>query len=267
MANSVMPIPERSAEGNELLELQRTLYASKNPTRRWLHNRRRAWIEEAIRSHSLHGAGSSIEIGPGSGIYLPLLAECFGEVTAVDVEEAFLDNASVYSREYARVTCLLDDITRSSLPSESFDLVLCSEVIEHISDAEAALHTMRRILRRDGVLILSTPHRYSPLELCSRIAYIPGIIELVRRVYREPVLDAGHINLMSGRTLQRLIAGAGFTIVRQESFGCYLPLVAEFCGQAGLALEQGLERLIAGSCLEELLWTQAYILAPENELT
>lgn len=250
---------------SELLALQRTLYASRNPTRRWLHNRRRAWIEAAVRSHSLQGAGCAIEIGPGSGLYLPVLSECFGEVTAVDVEESFLANASLCSREYSQVRCLQDDITRTSLPPDSFDMVLCTEVIEHIDDAEAALRNMRRILRKNGVLILSTPHRYSPLELCSKIAYLPGVIDLVRKVYHEPILDSGHISLMTGRSLRSLIARTGFSIVRQESFGCYLPLVAEFCGQAGLALEQRLESLIAGSWLEEFLWTQAYILSPGYE--
>jgi len=267
MTHDMTAITDHPAAVNELLALQRTLYASKNPTRRWLHNRRREWIEGAICSHSVHGAGSAIEIGPGSGIYLPILSECFGEVTAVDVEAAFLDNAAMFSEEYTRVHCLLDDITKTSLPPDSFDLVLCTEVIEHIGDAEAALCNMRRILKKDGVLILSTPHRYSPLELCSKIAYLPGIIDLIKMVYREPILEAGHINLMSGRTLQRLIAKTGFTIVKQESFGCYLPLLAEFCGQAGLAIEQKLETLIAGSCMEEILWTQAYILSPGNETT
>ena len=262
MAHEVTEQPGRPTGNSDLLELQRTLYASKNPTRCWLHNRRRDWIETAIRGCSLKVAGSALEIGPGSGLYLPILSECFGAVTAIDVEETFLQNAARFSHDYDQVHCLLDDITKTALPPESFDLVLCTEVIEHIGDAEAALRNMRRILKKDGILVLSTPHRYSPLELCSKIAYLPLVIDLVRKVYGEAILDAGHINLTSGRSLRRLITATGFRIVRQEAFGCYLPLVAEFCGQTGLALEQKLESIIAGSCLEELLWTQAYILSP-----
>ena len=35
--------------------------------------------------------------------------------------------------------------------------------------------------------------------------------------------------------------------------------------QAGLAFEQRLESFIAGSCLEEILWTQTYILSPGHD--
>ena len=74
----------------ELLALQDTLYASRNPTRRWLHAERRAWVEDALRRA---GGRRVVEVGPGSGIYLPLLTSLFDEVTAVDVEEAFLARA------------------------------------------------------------------------------------------------------------------------------------------------------------------------------
>lgn len=252
--------PGGIGEHDELLDLQRTLYASKNPTRRWLHNRRREWVEQAIWSHATKSMGTALEIGPGSGLYLPLLSKCFDKIVATDVEDSFLHNASLFSNEYERVCCIRDDITETTLPPGSFDLILCSEVIEHIEDAEAALRNMRMILKNDGVLILSTPHKYCPLEICSKIAYLPGIINLVRAVYREPILDAGHINLMTGRSLQLLLKKTGFTILRHEAFGCYIPLLAEFFGTAGLRIEQKIERSIAGTPLDGLLWTQAYIL-------
>lgn len=247
---------------SELLSLQQTLYASKNPTRRWLHNQRREWVEQAIRSYAKKSMGTALEIGPGSGVYLPLLSECFENVVASDVEETFLQNASMFSSEYESVSCIRDNITSTTLPPATFDLVLCSEVIEHIEDAEAALRNMRMILKKDGVLILSTPYKYCPLEMCSRVAYLPGIIKLVRLVYQEPIMDAGHINLKTGRALQRLLEKTGFTIQRHEAFGCYIPLLAEFLGSAGLSIEQRIERSIAGTRLEGLLWTQAYILTP-----
>lgn len=249
-------------DGNDLLLLQKTLYASKNPTRRWLHNRRREWVEHAIRDHAKNGTGTALEIGPGSGLYLPLLSECFEKVVAIDVEESFLQNALLCSNEYEHVYCVRDDITATALPSAAFDLILCSEVIEHIEDSESALRNMRRLLKKDGILVLTTPHKYCPLELCSRIAYLPGIIDLVRRVYREPILDAGHINLMTGHRLQQLLEKTGFTVKSQEAFGCYIPLVAEFFGSFGLAAEQKIEKMLSKTRLQGLLWTQAYILTP-----
>jgi len=61
----------------EPLELQETIYSSKNLTHRWLHQTRRDRIEQKLRS--LADAERSLEIGPGSGIYLPLVAEFCGQ--------------------------------------------------------------------------------------------------------------------------------------------------------------------------------------------
>lgn len=52
---------------------------------------------------------------------------------------------------------LVSDITHIPVENESFDVVLCSEVLEHIPDPTKALDEFRRILKFDGVLILTAP--------------------------------------------------------------------------------------------------------------
>jgi hypothetical protein len=67
----------------ELLDLQHTLYASRNPTRRWLHCSRRNWIVARLQdTGAMHDR--ALEVGPGSGIYLPTLTSVASEVIASD---------------------------------------------------------------------------------------------------------------------------------------------------------------------------------------
>jgi 2-polyprenyl-3-methyl-5-hydroxy-6-metoxy-1,4-benzoquinol methylase len=243
---------------SELLALQETLYTSRNPTRRWLHRSRRARIEATLRRVAA-GGGRALEIGPGSGVYLPLLCELFDEVTASDVEEAFLVQAREIAREHPNLEARADDITASQLPAGHFDVILCSEVVEHIPDSAAALRTMRGLLRPGGTLVLSTPQRHSPLEVTGRIAFLPGIVQLVRLVYREPILPTGHINLLTQREARAQLAAAGFELVETDQSGVYIPLIAEFTGRLGLKLEQWIERRIKGGRLSGLLWVQYYL--------
>jgi len=142
-----------------LLDLQDTLYASRNPTRRWLHGERRAWIEAALRRLAAQGARTAVEVGPGSGVYLPLLCSLFGEVTASDVEDAFLDRARELAQTLPNLEVVRDDVTAPRLGT--FDVVLCSEVVEHVPDPAAALRGLRRLLAPGGTLVLSTPQRHS----------------------------------------------------------------------------------------------------------
>jgi len=244
---------------SDLVALQRTLYSSSNPTRRWLHCTRRDWLYDALRRYAPTCGPRALEIGPGSGVYLPILADLFESVVAADIEESYLLALKPLLGSLPNVALERDDILASGFPSGSFDLILCSEVIEHISDSRRALAEMSRLLRPNGVLILSTPQRYSLLEVCGKVALLPGIIELVRRIYREPVLETGHINLLTWRRARDQIIQAGFSIRETFSSGLYLPLVAELFGEPGMRLERWLEQKLRGGPLDWLLWTQYYV--------
>jgi SAM-dependent methyltransferase len=209
--------------GHELLRLQQTLYESRNPTRRWLHCTRRDWIIAAIQRYLPAGEKKALEIGPGSGVYLPVLASLFDRVTAMDIEDAYLDHAQRLADSYPNLTFLTDDITHSKLADGSFDLILCSEVIEHVPDPNAALQEMHRLLKPKGVLILSTPQRHSTLELVAKVAFMPGVVHWVKWVYREAVLEMGHISLMTEKQVRLRLKASGFYVIEHFKSGLYLP--------------------------------------------
>jgi ubiquinone/menaquinone biosynthesis C-methylase UbiE len=246
-----------------LFELQRTLYESRNPTRRWLHCSRRDWIVAALHRWGAD-CSRALEIGPGSGVYLPTLARLAPEAFGVDIEDAYLNQLRPLEQAHPNLRLMHDDILQSSFPDAYFDLILCSEVIEHIARGGSALAEMQRLLSPGGVLVLSTPQKFSPLELFSKVAFLPGIIQIVRWIYREPILETGHINLMTRRRLRKLLADAGFTIAETHAAGVYLPVVAEAFGTRALRIEQALEPRWRGSRLEGLLWTQFVIARPAS---
>ena len=161
--------------------------------------------------------------------------------------------------EYTNVRLVHDDILHSSFPDGYFDLILCSEVLEHIVDSRRALTEMHRLLAPSGVLIVSTPQRYSLMEITSKVAFLPGIIDVVRRIYKEPILETGHINLLTKQVFRRQLAQAGFKAVETHTLGLYLPGVAESMGPRGQRLAQALEQRVRGTRLDGLLWTQIVI--------
>ena len=215
-------------------------------------------VESLLRPFA--GSVRALEIGPGSGIYLPLLAELADEVVVTDIEPDFLDRAREVVGERPAVGFVVDDITRTRLEPGSFDLILCTAVLEHIDDWKGALASMARLLRPGGVLVLSTPQPWSPLELLGKVAFRPGVIRLVRAIYREPVLETGHISLVSSRRLTSELTANGLRIERRRWSSVYIPVLAEAGGSAALKIEQRLEPVLQARPLRALLWTQ-YVVA------
>jgi len=180
-------------------------------------------------------------------------------VYVADCETVYLGAiADRYTADTA-VKIVLDDITNSQLPAEHFDFVLCTEVVEHIVDSRAAFLHIARIMKPEGTLVLSTPQRYSSLELTAQVALSPWLIWLTRLVYHEPVLELGPLNLMTDTTLQEQIAAAGLRIIDSHKGGLYLPGIAEFFGAFGQRLAARLEPVIRRSRFDGILWTQYYI--------
>ncbi len=201
----------------------------------------------------------ALEIGPGSGVYIPVLKDLCAQVCVSDCEHAYLEAIETLYCDDPAVRTVVDDITNSKLNDESFDLVLCTEVVEHIADSSAAMRNIARVMKPSGILVLSTPQRYSSLEVVARVALSRELLWLTRLFYREPVLELGHINLMTARELQVQMSAAGLRIVEQYKGGLYLPLVAELLGVTGQRIAAWLEQRIRGTPCDGILWTQYYV--------
>jgi SAM-dependent methyltransferase len=55
---------------------------------------------------------------------------------------------------------LVDDITATTIEPESFDSIYCDAILEHVTDYEAALENMRKILRPGGEAFIYVPFVY-----------------------------------------------------------------------------------------------------------
>ena len=180
-------------------------------------------------------------------------------MVATDLDQAHLDHARGIAAKYPNLRLTRDDVVDSKLPEHSFSLVLCSEVIEHIPNSESVLAAMHRLLEPGGILVLSTPQRWSLMEIAAKVAFLPGVVNVVRRIYGEAVFDMEHINSMTASEVERQLNRAGFRIRERYKSGMYIPLVAEFAGERGRKFEEWFERRVRSHPLDWMLWTQYYV--------
>jgi len=92
------------------------------------------------------GNGRCLDAGAGAGIYRELARAKGYEYFGIDIEPRGLDV------EYG-------DVCDIPFEDNYFDVVICIDVIEEVSDDLKALKEIRRVLKLQGVLVLHTPSR------------------------------------------------------------------------------------------------------------
>jgi len=145
----------------------------------------------------------TLDIGCGSGLITKVLAEASAEVVAVDVSEQAIAVSRGALGGATNVQLMVADVFRSKDASGdwrgSFDLVVLSEVLEHIHDDEGALHTVRQLLGEKGWLLLT----------------VPGDPKL----WNAEDEQAGHVRRYTREELRRKLAKSGFEIARMVNWG------------------------------------------------
>jgi ubiquinone/menaquinone biosynthesis C-methylase UbiE len=100
-----------------------------------------------------------LDVGTGTGVVVPFLVDALGpggKVTAIDISAEML--ATAQTKGFAGdVEYLLLDAEDSGLPDDSFDRVICNAVFPHFEDKPAAMGEMFRLLKSEGILVISHP--------------------------------------------------------------------------------------------------------------
>jgi 2-polyprenyl-3-methyl-5-hydroxy-6-metoxy-1,4-benzoquinol methylase len=119
---------------------------------------RRDFIRQAIGRYAPKREITILDLGCGRGWLAADLADC-GQVTGVDFSAKSLEIARSRFAARARFVLADPDSPTWGLPTDSkFDAVVCTEVIEHVQDAESFANQVRKMLLPGGVLLLTTPN-------------------------------------------------------------------------------------------------------------
>lgn len=117
------------------------------------------WIQELleniISNIPYQSVSRALDLGSGCGANLKVLSKYFPSVVASDISVRILEESrqSLESAKY-----VVSDVEDLPFLAESFDVVVSTEVLEHIPNLEQAVRESWRVLRKGGYLIVSTPN-------------------------------------------------------------------------------------------------------------
>jgi len=111
--------------------------------------------------------------------------------------------------------------------NKKYSLAIFTEVIEHISNPLKVLFEINRVLKKDGILILSTPNLYAIGKIFKYATGKGFEVEIYKNYEQEFVMGyLGHIREFSNYEIKNLLERAGFEIIKTSFEYFSLPLHA-----------------------------------------
>ena len=114
-------------------------------------------LEEATRR--VRTCPKILDLGCGQGHITAQIQRRFpaAEVSGLD---ASISAIAAAKKAYEQIDFVVADAYRPPYSPGYFDIVVCNNIWEHVPDPLRLLEAVKRILSREGVLIISTPSRY-----------------------------------------------------------------------------------------------------------
>jgi SAM-dependent methyltransferase len=98
-----------------------------------------------------------LDAGFGTGIYSFTLSRYIDRIVAVDNEELKVYHARA-ENPFKNIEFQKMSLTSLGFPNASFDLVVCSDVIEHISNDALAFAEIARVTKKNGIILFTVPY-------------------------------------------------------------------------------------------------------------
>jgi 2-polyprenyl-3-methyl-5-hydroxy-6-metoxy-1,4-benzoquinol methylase len=142
-----------------------------------------------------------LDIGCGSGAIDFYLTKNGASVLGIDISKKAIETCITSSNVLGlqqNLSFKVIDFPKNTI-NQKFDIIICSEVLEHLADDKLAIRQISKMLKSNGVFIVSVPSKNAPLFRWGFAADFDK--------------EVGHLRRYSENDLIKLFAANGLTII------------------------------------------------------
>jgi ubiquinone/menaquinone biosynthesis C-methylase UbiE len=146
---------------------------------RYYHHRKAALVKLFIHKYANNRA-TFLDAGAGRGPYSVIASPIYKKVYLYEYDSRELAVALEKTRELNNVTCGQVDLTSIPLNDKEVDIIVCSEVLEHIPYEQRAMNELTRIIKPGARMLFSMPNACSIFY--GKVRIKPNHKEILRKL-------------------------------------------------------------------------------------
>lgn len=144
--------------------------------------------------------GKILDVGCANGVYLYNLRNQGWDVYGIEPSQEAVNFAR---NKFALKNVKQGFLEDNNYPDEFFDVVTLRHVIEHLPDPKEAIMEIKRILKKGGLLIITTPN-------------FDSINEKIFKQFWFPLETPRHLYLFTLKTMRKLLKVSDLTIIKTK---------------------------------------------------
>lgn len=186
------------------------------------------FIIEALKTKLPEGA-EVLDVGCGNGVISRSLGEQGFRVKGIDISEKTIEKARLLN-QFSNVS--FDVISAEQLVADGkcYHAIICSEVLEHLTDPGKLLKVLYQTLHSEGILIVTVPNGKGPREvlvtkpvisLQKRNNWLWRFVKKIKSFFgykgttaQSDADDLTHIQFFTKSSLEKLAVENNFKIIR-----------------------------------------------------
>jgi len=123
-----------------------------------------------------------LDIGSSTGIMTNFLSKHFYETIGIDIDEQGVKFSNDNFKS-DHLSFKIDDAMNLSFPDNSFDIVNCSHIYEHVPDSKRLMDEIYRVLKPDGVCFFAAGNRLVFMEAHYKLPFLSIVPKWIAHKY------------------------------------------------------------------------------------